>query len=374
MQRVRRIVLIMMATSLVTIGARGGQVPTQPVGRGQVPVSPTAQPLQRVAFGSCASQELPQPIWNAIGAARPELFILLGDNIYGDTEDMDIMRAKYAKLAAMPGFKALREQCRLLATWDDHDLGVNDGGSEYPKKVESQQVFLDFFGDPPQSPRRRRLGVYDAHVFGPPGQRVQVILLDTRYFRTPLKARAVLTRGQSPYEASLDPAATMLGNDQWRWLAEQLKVPAEIRLIGSSVQVVAEDHGWEKWMNFPRERERLFELIRQAGAEGVIFLSGDRHLGELSMMDTGIGYPIYDLTSSGLNQGSKIWQPLETNRHRVATMSWGDNFGFITIDWKPTDPKISLQIRDVEGDIIVQQKLSLSNLRRRGSKANAVKP
>ena len=81
----------------------------------------------------------------------------------------------------------------------------------------------------------------------------------------------------------------MLGEDQWRWLAEQLRVPAEVRLLVSSIQVVAEDHGWEKWMNFPHERERLFKLIRETGAEGVIILSGDRHLAELSMMDGGVG-------------------------------------------------------------------------------------
>ena len=100
------------------------------------------------------------------------------------------MRAKYARLAAMPGYQAAQVACPILATWDDHDYGVDDGGGEYPKKVESQQVFLDFFGDPEDSPRRKRQGVYDAEVFGPPGKRVQVILLDTRYFRSPLKKKA----------------------------------------------------------------------------------------------------------------------------------------------------------------------------------------
>ena len=85
----------------------------------------------------------------------------------------------------------------------------------------------------------------------------------------------------------------------------------------------------EKWMNFPRERERLYKLFRETGAQGLIILSGDRHLAELSTMDAGLGYPMYDLTSSGLNQAFRSWQPLETNRHRVATMGWGDNFGLI---------------------------------------------
>ena len=236
----------------------------------------------------------------------------------------------------------------ILATWDDHDLGVDDGGSDYPKKVESQKVFLDFFGDPEDSPRRKRPGVYDARVFGPEGKRVQVIMLDTRYFRSsPLKKKTPVTRGEGPYEPNPDPTTTMLGEDQWRWLEEQLRTPAEVRLIASSIQVVAEDHGWEKWMNLPHERERLYRLIRETGAEGVVFLSGDRHLAELSMMDGGAGYPFYDVTSSGLNQAAKSWRPQEVNRHRVATMNWGDNFGLITIDWDRPDPRISLQIRDV---------------------------
>ena len=91
-------------------------------------------------------------------ATRPELTLLLGDNIYADTLDMNVMRAKYAKLAAMPGFQLLRKTCPILATWDDHDLGANDAGGDYPKKDESQKVFLDFFGDPADSPRRHRPG------------------------------------------------------------------------------------------------------------------------------------------------------------------------------------------------------------------------
>jgi hypothetical protein len=328
-----------------------------------------APPLRRIAFGSCATQERPQPIWDAVAATRPELLLLLGDNIYADTEDMAVMRAKYAKLAAVPGFKALRESVPILATWDDHDLGVDDGGSDYPKKAESQKQFLDFFGDAEDSPRRKRPGVYDARVFGPEGKRVQVIMLDTRYFRSsPLKKKAPVTRGEGPYEPNPDPTTTMLGEDQWRWLEGQLRQPAEIRLIASSIQVVAEDHGWEKWMNLPHEREHLYRLIRETGAEGVVFLSGDRHLAELSTMDGGAGYPFYDVTSSGLNQAARSWRPLEVNRHRVATMNWGDNFGLITIDWDLPDPRITLEIRDVDGDVFLAQGLGLSTLRRRPSR------
>src|SRR5207247_180053 len=81
----------------------------------------------------------------------------------------------------------------------------------------------------------------------------------------------------------------------------------------------------------------------------------------LSVMDSGLGYPLYDLTSSGLNQGyNKGWRKLETNKHRVATINHGDNFGLITIDWERADPLVALQIRDVAGDVTIQEKLPLS--------------
>jgi alkaline phosphatase D len=362
MKITRRWTAVLAICQAVTTAALGSQPKTAE--------APAVEPLKRIAFGSCATQARPQPIWDAVVATRPELMLLLGDNIYADTLDMNVMRAKYARFAAMPGFQLLRKTCPILATWDDHDLGANDAGGDYPKKDESQRIFLDFFGDPADSPRRHRQGVYDAKVFGPEGKRVQVIMLDTRYFRSALKRKAP-RKSSDPYEGNPDPTLTFLGVAQWRWLGEQLRVPAEIRLLVSSIQVVAQDHGFEKWMNFPLEREKLFTLIRETGAEGVIVLSGDRHLAELSMMDAGLGYPIYDITASGFNQASQTWRKFETNRYRVATMNWGDNFGLITIDWNLPDPRISLQIRDVEGDITIQQKIKLSTIRRKAARPAA---
>jgi alkaline phosphatase D len=319
--------------------------------------------LSRIAFGSCAHQNKPQPIWESIIATKPELFLFIGDNIYGDTKDMKELRARYQKLAEVPGYQKLLKTCPLLATWDDHDYGWNDAGADWPHRKESQQIFLDFFGIANDSPRRTQEGIYSAAAFGPSGRRVQVILLDTRYHRSPLKKRGKFIPGEGPYVPNTDPNTTMLGETQWRWLEEQLKVPADLRLLVSSIQVVAEDHAWEKWMNFPHERGRLYKLLKDTGAAGVVILSGDRHLAELSLMDAGIGYPLYDLTSSGLNQGNKAWRKQEKNTHRVATMNFGNNFGLITVAWDKKDPVVSLQVRDEDGDITIQQKIPLSLLK-----------
>lgn len=333
------------------------------------------QPLSRIAFGSCAKQDKPQPIWDAVVAARPELFLFLGDNIYADTQDMQVLWDKYQQLGAQPGFQKLKQTCPVLATWDDHDLGANDAGGEFPKKRESQQLFLDFFGIPKDSPRRQQEGIYHSQVFGPEGQRVQIILLDTRYFRSRLKSGFQKgepgegRRGQ--YVPNTDPEATVLGPQQWTWLEKQLRIPAELRVICSSFQLVADEHGSEGWGNFPRERERLIKLIRDTRAGGAVVISGDRHLSEISRLpaESGVGYPLFDVTSSSLNEPSGNTTKAgtrfanEINSYRVGLTYFDTNFGFIDVDWKAADPVVRLQVRDEKGDVVLQQRLKLSQLR-----------
>jgi alkaline phosphatase D len=323
------------------------------------------QAVSRIAFGSCAHQERPQPIWDQVSEAKPDVLLLIGDNIYGDTRDMAALQKKYELASAVPGLKKLRGRVPTFGTWDDHDFGENDAGGDFPHKRESQQLFLDFFNVPSDSPQRTQEGVYSAQTFGPVGKRVQIILLDTRYFRSRWKSNKPTTASdRRPYAPDDNPAATMLGEAQWTWLGEQLRQPANLRLLVSSIQVITESGGGEKWMNFPHERERLFALLRDTKAGGVVILSGDRHFADLSMMNAGLGYPLYDLTSSGLTQGAEQWRPLQPNPHRVAGMAWGDNFGLITVDWTEADPTVRLQVRDGDGDIRINEKFPLSTLRR----------
>jgi alkaline phosphatase D len=340
--------------------------------RAQPARHPDGRPLSVIAFGSCAEQTRPQPIWDAVLAQKPGLFLFLGDNIYADTEDMAVMDREYARLDRIPGFRRLRRTTPLLAVWDDHDFGVNDGGREYPQRDASQDRFLRFWREPAASPRWRRPGLYDARVFGPPGRRVQVLMLDTRYFRSPLKPRP---GGESDalgrWIPDDDPAATMLGEAQWTWLEDQLKVPAELRLLVSSVQVVADDHGWEKWGNLPRERARLFDTLKRSGAEGVVVLSGDRHFAELHAMDAGLGYPLYDFTSSGLNQAGTAFRWRPGSPTRVAMQGHGQNFGVVRIAWDRPGPRLWLESRDEQGAVRFAEPIPLSLLRRKAAGSSA---
>lgn len=329
-------------------------------------------PLSRIAFGSCATQQNACPMWKEVAEYKPELLLLLGDNIYADVVEGRLVpstperiREAYDSLGKDEGFSALRKSTQIMAMWDDHDFGNNDAGVEWIHKDVSAEIFHDFFGTPKDSPKRKQQGLYDAQIIGPTGKRTQIILLDTRYFRTELKkANAPLPGSRTiPYEAASAPEAQMLGEAQWKWLEEQLSQPAEVRIIGSSIQVLSAEHPYEKWANFPKERERLYQLIRKCEASGVILLSGDRHLGEISLDTQSVGYPLHDITASGFNQANKRWRAVEPNSKRVAALQWGDHFGTIEIDWSLDDPMIRLQLREESESVAVQTRFPLSALK-----------
>jgi len=323
-----------------------------------------AAPITRIHFGSCIKQDQPMPILQTLLKERPALFLMIGDNIYADTEDMNVMRAKYAKLNADPGFSLLRATCPILATWDDHDFGVNDGGADYPKKKEAQKIFSDFWGDPLSSPRRKREGIFDAHIIGPKWRRVQIILLDTRYFRGPLKTGPRRVGG--PYYPNHDPAVPMLGEAQWKWLEVQLRQPAELRLIASSIQFIAAAAGQETWSNLPAERQRMIDLIAKTKANGVVFLSGDRHWADLSQLkkgENGAPYPLYDLTSSSLNQPHKRGTPTD-NQYRVVEKTYHQvNYGVVEIDWAARGANVRLVVKDIAGEERIAHDFPLKRLR-----------
>jgi alkaline phosphatase D len=338
------------------------------------PHSALGRTLTRIGFGSCAEATKPQPIWDAIHERQFDLFVFLGDNIYGDTRDMSVLKAKYAELAAQPGFARLRATTPVVAIWDDHDFGENDAGGDYPRKDESRQIFLDFWNVPAGSLRRDRDGVYGSYVFGPQGKRVQVILPDLRYNRTSLTP---LELGGADYKAwaskrlaaglevpgrharNPDHEATMLGERQWQWLERQLEVPADLRLIGSSVQVLADFTGWESWAVFARDRERLIDLIRRKNTNGVVFLSGDTHYAELSKQDLNVPYTLWDLTSSGLTEEWKVPTP---NANRASEVVTDANFGFIEIAWQDRQTQLTLGIADATGKTRMSWELALANL------------
>jgi alkaline phosphatase D len=313
-------------------------------------------------------------VWEAVLEQQPDLFIFLGDNVYGDTRDMRVLRGCYDALNAKPGFKKLRDTVPIIAMWDDHDFGENDAGAGYDMCVQSREVFLDFWGEPAGSPRRQRDGVYAAYVFGPDGQRVQLILPDLRTHRSPIATRdfggtsyeawaaekAKEGRGTpGPYARIARGNASMLGETQWQWLEQQFQVPCDVRIFASSLQVLADFPGWECWNVYLSDYQRLLNVVRRQRAGGMVFLSGDTHYGELSKLDSGVPYPLWDVTSSGLTE---VWPNVPPNQRRQGDLVREVNFGMVNIDWAGAATAIRLQVHDVKGRVKLQQTVPLNQL------------
>ena len=327
--------------------------------------------ITRIAFGSCAFQWDDQSIWDAVIAAEPDLFLYIGDAIYGDFDGRNVfavtgssLRSEWGKLAGVPTFQLLAAHVPVLATWDNHDYGIHDGGAEFPLKDVSKEIFLNFFGEPVGSARREHGGIYDAHIFGPEGRRVQVILLDTRYFKGPpvLAERPEGAGGSlGKYAPNTDPNVTLLGEEQWVWLEQQLHEPAVIRFIVSSTQIVADQKGMDEWGNYPRDRSRLFRLIESTGGVGVIMLSGNVHYSEISQTDQEV-YPFIDFTASGLTHVNEGYANAE-NPYRVAGPFVDLNFGLVEIDWgSGSGPTITFRAIAADGSTGFEHSILLSDL------------
>lgn len=337
--------------TLFTLGLVGGIMlagchPSKPT----TALSKQQNPVTTIAFGSCSDQKRPQLLWDDVVAQKPDVWIWLGDNIYGDSESMDTLKAKYDRQKANPVYQQLRQSASIIGVWDDHDYGVNDGGKEYPRREESQQLMLNFLDVPTNSPLRNQQGAYSANTYGPKGQRVKVILLDGRYFRDPLKKDG---KANVP-----DPSGDMLGEAQWKWLEEQLTdSDADVHVIGCGIQFLPEEHAYEKWANFPTSRQRFLDLLSKTKPKGALLISGDRHIAEVSKISVpNLGYDLYDVTSSGLTHVSKPHE--EPNRYRVGEMIAKLNYGLITINWNAKPLSATVRINGDERTTYLTQEIT----------------
>lgn len=281
-----------------------------------------------IAFGSCSHEFDSLQMWDKVITHKPTAWIWMGDNIYGDTEDMTVMKRKYDMQKQRPSYQKLQKSMKIYGIWDDHDFGVNDGGKEYPMKNESKELMLDFLDVPKDAEVRNRDGAYQSQIIENNGLSIKLILLDTRYFRDSLEINL-----DAPPLYQPNTKGTILGEKQWIWLESELEnSDADIHLIGASYQLIPNNHGWEKWGNFPNERKRFFDLITKTKPARPIILSGDRHIAEFAKIDLeGLDYPLYEFTSSGLTHTWGDVRP-EENENRIGELIIRKNFGIIHID------------------------------------------
>ena len=294
-----------------------------------------------VSFGSCNNQNSPNTFWKEITKNKPSIWIWGGDVIYSDTEDMTYLQQNYNKQKSNIDYNNFSKNIEILATWDDHDYGVNDGGTEYSKKEEAQQLFLDFLDVPKTDERREQEGVYFAKDYTINNKIIKVILLDTRYFRTALTPDL---ETKKRYKPNISSEGTMLGKTQWNWLKNELEnSKASFTILVSSIQFLSFEHGFESWGNMPSEVKKLENLLTSTNTKNAIILSGDRHISEFSKKEVnGLNYPLIDFTSSGLTHSYSNFKE-ESNKYRIGNVISEKSFGILKFDLKANT--IVLEIR-----------------------------
>ena len=288
----------------------------------------------KIGLGSCLDQDYPQPIWQSIKKEDLNYFIFLGDNVYGDTRYGSLRKMKSAydkQKKVLPDFL---NDISIFSIWDDHDFGINDGGADYRFKRQAQELYLDFWEITKDDDRSNREGIYFSknEIFF--NKKFKFIFLDTRFFRSKLKGK------KSNYIENIEPDATILGNAQWTWLENELKSDFDFLFIFSSIQIIAKDHRFEKWSNFPNERAKLFELLEKFNDKTILF-SGDRHRAGIYRKNG-----IIEVTSSSMNKPGSSFS--ETDSYLIGKTYPQENYGVLEI----LENTIHIKIKDIKGNTL----------------------
>jgi alkaline phosphatase D len=291
----------------------------------------------RVAFGSCPKfqDDRVQPIWPVISGFDPDLFFWIGDNIYGDTLDPDILREEYRRQRDVNGLQPLLHNVSHLAIWDDHDFALNNHDRTNPIKHQALEVFKQYWANPayglPDTP-----GVFFTYSYGG----VDFFFLDDRFYRDPDKAEDT-------------PEKTMLGTAQFTWLQKELaasKAIFKVIISGGGFSKMR-GAGGDSWAAFLNERNSLFDFIRDREITGVVLASGDSHIGEINAIpwsDRG-GYDFYDLVSSPLAQRNPdAWLHQRPERRIRPVYFRGSNVGVIDFIFDDT-PRLMYRLIDIHG-------------------------
>ena len=303
----------------------------------------------KIGFGSCLKQDKSMPIFESIKEDNFDLFLMIGDNVYGDSETRNLKELKLAYKKQKDNFEMMELDFPFEAIWDDHDYGMNDAGKDYPYKEISKELFLNFWNIPLDDIRRSREGLYFDLTYEIDYKTLQILILDTRTFRdTLMPSDDIGAPGKERYIPNNDSSLTILGENQWNWLRKKIIKPVDFRIIVSSIQFLSIGHGWESWNNFPHERIRLIDLIDNANLDHTLVISGDRHRGGIYQLKIGNGRIISEMTSSSLNASfpnKEEYGPL-----RIGSTYLEENYGAILIH--SIDNSMSVSLKNINGNIV----------------------
>lgn len=272
----------------------------------------TNPPQFSIAMGSCFYINEPEydrpgnpygggeDIVRSIYEKKPTLMLWLGDNTYlreADWNSRTGVLRRYTHTRSLPELQPLLAQSQHIAIWDDHDFGPNDADGSFWNKETTKEAFTLFWANPSYGIRKQGITGYfewgDAAFF----------LLDNRWWRSP-NNRSTGRR-------------EILGAEQTEWLIDNLKESkATFKIVAVGGQFLNPLEVYENHANYREERAYILKRLEEEQITGVVFVSGDRHISEISRLDrTGL-WPVFDITASPLTSRA-VAQSTETHPLRV---------------------------------------------------------
>jgi alkaline phosphatase D len=270
--------------------------------------------VDRLRFAVCGCNHYEAGLFTAfqhIADQRFDFVFHTGDYIYEDRADggrnanrirqhhgdeiftLVDYRTRYAQYKLDPALRAAHLSAPFIVTWDDHEVD-NDHAGDRDEHDTPPEVFLlrraaayqAYFETMPirraQLPRGPSLQLYRRLRFG---TLIDFSVLDTRQYRSDQACGGGLATGCA---AALDPARTMLGAEQERWLFETVaSARARWTVIGQQVPTYARDDAkfnpagrfaMDKWDGYVPARQRLYARLKETRAPNPLILSGDVHL------------------------------------------------------------------------------------------------
>ena len=309
----------------------------------------TDPPTMKIALGSCAyinEEQYDRPgrpyggqyqIFEAIYRQHPDFMLWLGDNVYLREPDWYTRTGflhRYTHTRSLPELQPLLASTHHYAIWDDHDYGTNDSDRSFIYKDLAKEVFGLFWPNPANGLPGME-GITSFFQWGD----ADFFLLDNRTFRTPNRRRT--------------GDCTILGQEQLDWLIDALvSSRATFKFVAIGGQVLTSFNKYETYTSLcPMERNYLLRQIEREGIKNVIFLTGDRHHTELSVLVNASGNKVYDFTVSPLTSGAH--QTDEPNVYRVpGTMVTERNFGTMEISGPRKNRQLVFNIFDVNGELL----------------------
>jgi len=317
-----------------------------------------------IAIGSCFFLDDDDPpfrtaltggeygIFDAIAAKAPDVMLWLGDNVYlrrPDYFDPVAMAARYKRQRGFEPLARLLTATAHVAIWDDHDFGPNDAGGAFPLKGETLRLFTLYWANAsfglPELP-----GVFGIAPYGD----VDLVLLDGRYHRSHPKLPD-------------RPGKGMYGSAQMAWLENALLgARGRVKLVAGGSQFWNAASRYEGLYQYATEQRRLADVLLDARIDGLIFLSGDRHFGELLRIDRPGAYPLHEFTSSPLT--SRPWakpDAAERDNPQVVpgTLVGRRQFGLIRVTGPGPERRIALESYDATGTLLWRHELHANDLR-----------